>query len=58
MPRSNAFGVGSINLKGKLSKRLRCRCCEAFNCKQDELKKEHAKEIQLYLKGVSYADEH
>lgn len=58
MPRSNAYGIGSINLKGKLSKLLRCGCCEAFNCKQDELKKEHAKEINAYLKGVNHADEH
>lgn len=58
MPRSSAFNVGSINLKGKLTQRLRCGCCNAFNCKQDELKKVHAKEIKLCLEGVSDENEY
>jgi hypothetical protein len=58
MPRSGAFNMGSTNLKGKLTMRLRCGCCNAFNCKQAVLEKEHAKEIKLYLKGVSDENEY
>lgn len=43
--KSNAFGVGNANLKGRKTKRLRCGCCSAFNCKEDQLKKEHKKEM-------------
>lgn len=50
--------MGSTNLKGKLTMRLRCGCCNAFNCKQAVLEKEHAKEIKLYLEGVSDENEY
>ena len=53
LPKSNAFGIGSINLKGKKTKRLRCGCCSAFNCKEDELKKEHKKEMDHWVSGLN-----
>jgi hypothetical protein len=43
--KSNAYGVGNANLKGRKTKRLRCGCCTAVNFKQDMLKKEHQKEM-------------
>lgn len=43
--KSNAYGVGNANLKGRKTKRLRCGCCTAVNYKQDVLKKEHQKEM-------------
>lgn len=49
--KSNAFGAGSVNLKGRKTKRLRCGCCTAVNFKQDELKKIHAKEMRNALVG-------
>ena len=44
--KSNAFGAGSVNLKGKKTMRFRCGCCEAVNFKEDELKKIHTKEMR------------
>ena len=41
--KSNAFGVGSANLKGKKTKRLRCGCCNAINFKEKHLKQIHKK---------------
>ena len=43
--KSNSFGAGNANLKGRKTKRLRCGCCNAVNFKQYLLKKEHKKEI-------------
>jgi hypothetical protein len=44
--KSNAFGAGSVNLKGRKTKRLRCGCCTAINFKERELRKEHKKEMR------------
>ena len=44
--KSTARNVGSINLRGKKTRLLRCGCCSAFNCKEDELRKEHEKEMR------------
>lgn len=44
--KSNAFGAGSVNLKGKKTMRFRCGCCTAVNFKEDELKKIHKKEMR------------
>ena len=49
--KSNAFGAGNANLKGRKTKRLRCGCCTAVNCKEDQLKKEHKKEMRHALVG-------
>lgn len=49
--KSNAFGVGNANLKGRKTKRLRCGCCDAVNFKEDELKKIHRKEMRDALVG-------
>jgi hypothetical protein len=49
--KSNAYGVGNANLKGRKTKRLRCGCCDAINFKEDELKKIHRKEILNALVG-------
>lgn len=49
--KSNAFGVGNANLKGRKTKRLRCGCCDAVNFKEDELKKIHRKEMRNALVG-------
>lgn len=44
--KSTARHVGSVNLRGKKSLTLRCRCCEAQNFKDRELKREHTKQIK------------
>ena len=49
--KSNAFGAGSVNLKGKKTMRFRCGCCTAVNFKEDELKKIHKKEMRNALVG-------
>lgn len=49
--KSNAFGVGNANLKGRKTKRLGCGCCDAVNFKEDELKKIHRKEMRDALVG-------
>lgn len=51
--KSNAYGAGNANLKGKKTKLLRCGCCEAVNFKEDELKKTHKKEMINALKGTN-----
>lgn len=51
--KSNAYGVGNANLKGRKTKRLRCGCCNAVNFKEDELKKIQQKEIEYALVGQS-----
>ena len=43
--KSNVYGVGNANLKGRKTKRLRCGCCEAINFKEEYLKKTHKKEM-------------
>jgi hypothetical protein len=50
MMKSNAFGVGDINLKGRKSKRLRCGCCTAYNFKEKCLKKQHKKDMNNFDK--------
>lgn len=49
--KSNAFGVGNANLKGRKTKRLRCGCCDAVNFKEDVLKKIHQQEMRNALVG-------
>lgn len=44
--KSTARNVGSHNLRGKKTKLLGCGCCEAVNFKEDELRKEHKKEMR------------
>ena len=44
--KSTARNVGNVNLKGKKTRLLRCGCCEAVNVKEDELRKEHKKEMR------------
>lgn len=46
--KSTVINVGSVNLKGKKVKRLRCGCCTAYDMREDELKKTHLKEIREY----------
>lgn len=44
MPRSNvAYGAGRINMKGKKTKVLGCKCCICIDFRDKELKKYHAK---------------
>lgn len=47
--KSNAFGVGSINLKGRKTMRLQCGCCTAQNFKEKHLKQQHKKEMRKAL---------
>lgn len=44
--------AGNANLKGKKTKTLSCQCCDLRNFKDEELLKEHEKEIQYYI-GIS-----
>lgn len=47
MPKSPvAYGAGNVNMKGKKYKRMRCGCCHCIDMREDELKKQHQKEIQ------------
>lgn len=43
---SPAFKAGNKNLKGKLTKKLRCGCCIMYNFKHIEKKKRDLKEIK------------
>lgn len=42
----------NVHLRGKKSKALACGCCDAYNFTEDELLKEHMKEISYYI-GIS-----
>jgi hypothetical protein len=44
--KSTPQNVGSLNLRGKKTRLLRCGCCIAYNYKERELKREHLKEIK------------
>lgn len=49
MPKSPvAHGAGNVNMKGKKYRVMRCRCCWCIDFREDELKKEHIKEIRSY----------
>lgn len=49
MPKSPvAHGAGNVNMKGKKHKTMRCGCCYCIDFREDELKKEHQKEIRNY----------
>lgn len=39
----------NVHLRGKKSKYLSCGCCIAYNFTEDELLKEHMKEIHDYI---------
>lgn len=43
--KSTGVDCGNVNMKGKKYKLLSCRCCEAQDLREKELKKEHNKEI-------------
>ena len=44
--KSTGINVGSVNLKGKKVKRLRCGCCTAYDLRENELKKIQLKEMR------------
>lgn len=47
MPKSSvAHGAGNINMKGKKTLVLRCRCCVCEDFREQELKKAHLKEMR------------
>ena len=46
--KSAGINIGSVNLKGKKVKRLRCGCCTAYDFRENELEKVHSKEIEEY----------
>lgn len=47
MPKSPVpRGAGNINMKGKKERLMSCRCCVCIDFREDELKKEHMKEIK------------
>jgi hypothetical protein len=47
LPKSPIYrGAGNLNMKGKKTMRMRCGCCSAYDFRDDELKKEHKKEIR------------
>ena len=49
MPKSSvAYGAGNVNMKGKKERIMGCRCCVCIDFREDELKKEHMKEIASY----------
>lgn len=49
-------GAGNINLKGKKSKLLLCRCCEAIDFREIEHARRDKKTIRQYLDGTQEAD--
>lgn len=51
--KSVGYGVhlGSVNLKGKKVKRLRCGCCTAYDLRENELEKLHKREINDSYSG-------
>ena len=49
MPKSPVpRGAGNINMKGKKHRMMSCGCCYCIDYREDELKKEHMKEIRSY----------
>lgn len=44
----SAVNLGSVNLKGKKEKRLRCGCCTAQDFREKELEKRHKREMNAY----------
>jgi len=46
--KSNAFGVGNVNLKGRITKRLRCGCCTAINLRSFYKKKQDTKYMREF----------
>lgn len=44
--KSTGINVGSVNLKGKKVKRLRCGCCTAYDFREYELEKIQLKEMK------------
>lgn len=49
MPKSPVVrGAGNVNMKGKKYRVMRCRCCYCIDYREDELKKEHMKEMKDY----------
>jgi hypothetical protein len=47
--KSAGINIGSVNLKGKKVKRLRCGCCTAYDFREDEIKKLQLKEAREFL---------
>jgi hypothetical protein len=47
--KSAGINIGSVNLKGKKVRRLRCGCCTAYDLREEELEKVHKKEIQEFV---------
>lgn len=52
--KSVGYGVhlGSVNLKGKKVKRLRCGCCTAQDFRESEIEKECKKEMRNEIRGI------
>lgn len=49
MPKSPvAHGAGNVNMKGKKFRVMLCRCCFCIDHREDELRKEHLKEMNSY----------
>lgn len=49
MPKSPVpRGAGNINMKGKKHRMMSCGCCYCIDYREDELKKEHMKQMRDY----------
>lgn len=45
--------AGDVNMKGRKTKTLRCRCCDCVDFREDVLLKEHKKEMDYWVSGLN-----
>ncbi len=55
--KSTGINIGSVNLKGKKVKRLRCGCCTAYDFREREMKRAGLKEIRNFDIGATVSEE-
>lgn len=55
--KSTYVNVGSVNLKGKKSKRLRCGCCTAQDFREREMERAGLKQIRDFDFGSTVSEE-
>ena len=54
LPKSPIYrGAGNLKMKGRKTMRMRCGCCSAYDFRDDELKKEHKKEMDHWVSGLN-----
>lgn len=55
--KSTGANVGSVNLRGKKSKTLRCGCCTVYDFREREIERAGLKEIRDFDIGATISEE-